>query len=61
MLEWEEIDEEWVTGVSRITFSRAKVYGGWLVRMVTTDGPNSTSDSGLTFVPDFMYEWEVKK
>jgi hypothetical protein len=50
MLKWEEIKSH--DGLHFVSVYRAKVPGGWLVRIMQCDG------SGLTFYPDPEHEWD---
>jgi hypothetical protein len=50
---WQEVDQEGaVYGTEALC--RAKVPGGWLVRLFNGDG----SERGLIFVPDPNHGWE---
>ncbi len=51
-LDWERIEYtgEWVSGEC----FRAKVLGGWLVRILLQASPMG----GITFVPDPKHEWK---
>lgn len=49
---WETIEQE-KHGYSYHNLTRAKVPGGWLVKMQVGDMPSS-----LTFIPDPNHEWK---
>jgi len=49
--EWEEIDRK-----SYGYTERAKVFGGWLIRVVDI---GDVCYFGMTFVPDHNHEWVI--
>ncbi len=66
--EWEQIEN--TKGNKNIT-TRAKVFGGWMVkhRIMTSlmseneknSTPLQTASIGLCFIPDPEYKWEIEK
>ena len=53
-IEWEEIENSLIPeGRLVCTCHRAKVWGGWLVKV---EGDNFST--GVTFVPDPTYGWK---
>ena len=50
---WEEVDQEGAV-YGNEALCRAKVPGGWLVRLYG----GVESERGIIFVPDITYEWE---
>ncbi len=66
-MNWEEIDGESISNVGGWKLYRAKIPGGWLVRISDTRSVTigvSTSigvgtGAGVTFVPDPEHQWKT--
>lgn len=58
---WEQIEYFGDDDLSGMLTSRAKVFGGWILRTVSWNRKDKCQSESITFIPDVNHQWVILK